>query len=74
MTKVELEKPYFVGSELLERNDEMGPYAHIAVALEGVPWNSPDSVAFMLMQSIIGTYNKSNEGVVPGNFSISLTP
>ncbi|XP_954563.1 mitochondrial processing peptidase, putative [Theileria annulata] len=73
VTKVELEKPYFVGSELLNRNDEMGPYAHMAVAFEGVPWNSPDSVAFMLMQSIIGTYNKSNEGVVPGKVSGNKT-
>nr|PVC54257.1 mitochondrial processing peptidase [Theileria orientalis] len=63
--KVVFEKPYFVGSELVERDDTMGPYGYIAVALEGLPWNSPDSVVLMLMQSIIGTYNKANEGIVP---------
>lgn len=43
----------------------MGPTAHVAVAFEGVPWDSPDVIAFMLMQSIIGTYRK-DEGIIPG--------
>merc|ERR1711959_504179 len=34
----------------------------------GVPWRSADSVAFMLMQSIIGSYRKG-EGLVPGKLS-----
>ncbi|UKK00104.2 mitochondrial processing peptidase [Theileria orientalis] len=72
-SKVVFEKPYFVGSELVERDDTMGPYGYIAVALEGLPWNSPDSVVLMLMQSIIGTYNKSNEGIVPGKVSGNRT-
>ncbi|KAK2197137.1 bifunctional Peptidase M16 [Babesia duncani] len=68
-----LEKPLFVGSELLNRNDDMGPNAHIAVALEGVPWTNPDSVAFMLMQSIVGSYKRNNEGIVPGKLSGNRT-
>lgn len=35
------EKPFFCGSELLHRNDDMGPIAHVAVGFEGVPWKSP---------------------------------
>ncbi|GIX65789.1 mitochondrial processing peptidase [Babesia caballi] len=69
----QLEKPQFVGSELLNRNDNMGPYAHLAVAFEGVSWTNPDSICFMLMQSIIGSYKKSQEGIVPGKVSGNKT-
>jgi len=61
-------KPYFCGAELLYRNDEMGPTAYIAAGWESVPWRSPDAVGFMLMEAIIGNYNKDT-GVVPGNLS-----
>ncbi|KAF4658310.1 mitochondrial processing peptidase beta subunit [Perkinsus chesapeaki] len=60
------EKPYFCASELVYRNDDMGPTAHVAIAYEGVPWRSPDHLTFMLMNSIIGSYDKKNEGLVPG--------
>jgi len=62
------EKPYFCGAELIYRNDEMGPVAYIAVGFEGVPWRSADSITFMLMQAIIGSYRKG-EGLVPGKLS-----
>ncbi|KAK1441746.1 metalloprotease [Babesia gibsoni] len=68
-----LEKPEFVGSELMNRNDKMGPYVHLAVAFEGVPWTNPDSICFMLMQSIIGSYKKNQEGIVPGKVSGNKT-
>jgi processing peptidase subunit beta len=61
-------KPYFCGAELLYRNDEMGPTAYLAVGWESVPWRSPDAVAFMLMQAIIGSYKKGT-GLVPGTIS-----
>lgn len=67
------EKPFFCGSELIYRDDDMGPIAHIAVGFEGVPWKSPDVVAFMLMQSIIGSYRKHDEGLVPGKLSANTT-
>eukprot|EP00921_Rhytidocystis_pertsovi_P018456 GHVQ01029194.1.p1 GENE.GHVQ01029194.1~~GHVQ01029194.1.p1 ORF type:complete len:473 (+),score=54.75 GHVQ01029194.1:225-1643(+) len=67
------ERAFFCGSELIHRNDEMGPIAHIAVAFEGVPWKSPDAIAFMLMQSIIGSYKKQDEGLVPGKLSGNRT-
>ena len=35
------EKPFFCGSELIYRDDDMGPIAHVAVGFEGVPWKSP---------------------------------
>eukprot|EP00927_Polykrikos_kofoidii_P047813 TRINITY_DN420_c0_g1_i12.p1 TRINITY_DN420_c0_g1~~TRINITY_DN420_c0_g1_i12.p1 ORF type:complete len:465 (+),score=72.78 TRINITY_DN420_c0_g1_i12:68-1462(+) len=61
-------KPYFCGSELLYRNDEMGPTAYICLGFESVPWKSPDAITFMVMQWIIGKYTKG-QGLVPGNIS-----
>lgn len=61
-------KPYFCGAELLYRNDEMGPTAYICAGWESVPWRSPDAVAFMLMEAIIGNY-KAGVGLVPGAIS-----
>lgn len=62
------EKPYFVGAELIYRNDEMGPTAYMAVGLEGVSWRSPEAVHFMLMAQIIGNMKKDT-GIVPGKIS-----
>lgn len=62
------DKPYFCGAELLYRNDEMGPIAHVSVAWEGVPYKSPDAVTFMVMKHIVGSYKKG-AGVVPGTIS-----
>lgn len=61
-------KPYFCGAELLYRNDEMGPTAHIAMGWESVPARSPDAVTFMVLQHVIGSYDKT-KGLVPGNIS-----
>jgi len=63
------ERPTFCGSSLLYKmNEEEGALAHFAVGYEGVPWTHPDSIAFMVMQSIIGNY-KAGEGLVPPKLS-----
>jgi len=62
------EKPYFVGAELIYRNDEMGPTAYMAVGLEGASWRSPEAVHFMLMAQIIGSFKKDT-GLMPGKIS-----
>lgn len=60
-------RPNFTGAELLyHSNDES--VAHFAVGYEGVPWTHPDSITFMVMQSIIGSY-KRGEGLVPPKLS-----
>jgi processing peptidase subunit beta len=66
------EAPYFCGAELIYRNDEMGATAFVSVGYKTVPWLSGDSVAFMVMQHIIGSYKK-NTGLVPGNISGNRT-
>jgi len=66
------QKPYFCGAELIYRNDEMGPTAYVSVGYESCSAMSGDAVTFMVMQHIIGSYNK-NTGLVPGNISGNRT-
>lgn len=61
-------RPIFTGSELLYHSDEQGELGHFAVGWEGVPWTHPDSITFMVMQSIIGSF-KRGEGLVPPKLS-----
>jgi len=51
-------KPTFVGSEVRIRDDEI-PTANIAIAVEGVGWSSPDYFPMMVMQSIVGNWDRS---------------
>lgn len=51
-------KTSFVGSEVRIRDDEI-PTANIAIAVEGVGWSSPDYFPMMVMQSIIGNWDRS---------------
>lgn len=63
-------KPKFCGSELLYRSavHEEGALAHLAVGYEGVSWTHPDSITFMVMQTILGFY-KRGDGLVPPRLS-----
>jgi processing peptidase subunit beta len=51
-------KTSFVGSEVRIRDDDI-PTANIAIAVEGVGWSSPDYFPMMVMQSIIGNWDRS---------------
>jgi processing peptidase subunit beta len=51
-------KPTFVGSEVRIRDDDI-PTANIAIAVEGVGWSSPDYLPMMVMQSIVGNWDRS---------------
>lgn len=48
----------FVGSEVRVRDDEL-PCAHVAIAVEGVGWSSPDYFPMLAMQSIMGNWDRS---------------
>lgn len=48
----------FVGSEVRIRDDEL-PCAHIAIAVEGLGWSSPDYFPMLVMQSIMGNWDRS---------------
>ncbi|BGP41649.1 Mitochondrial-processing peptidase subunit beta [Rhodotorula kratochvilovae] len=51
-------KPDFVGAEVRVRDDTM-PTCNIAIAVEGVGWNSPDYYPMLVMQSIMGNWDRS---------------
>ncbi|KAJ3119567.1 55 kDa erythrocyte membrane protein [Nowakowskiella sp. JEL0407] len=53
-----VQKPLFVGSDVRARFDNH-PTAHIAMAVEGVSWTSPDYWALLVAQSIIGSWDRS---------------
>ncbi|XP_071715793.1 probable mitochondrial-processing peptidase subunit beta, mitochondrial [Rutidosis leptorrhynchoides] len=55
---VEKEPAIFTGSEVRMRDDDM-PLAQFAVAFNGASWTDPDSIALMVIQSMLGSWNKT---------------
>ncbi|XP_077211809.1 putative mitochondrial-processing peptidase subunit beta, mitochondrial isoform X2 [Tasmannia lanceolata] len=55
----------FTGSEVRVENNDM-PLAHFAVAFKGAAWADPNSMPLMVMQCLLGSWNKS---VGVGNYS-----
>lgn len=51
----------FTGSEIRDRNDEL-PFAHIALAVEGVGHAHKDYMPLMVASTIIGNWNRSFGG------------
>jgi processing peptidase subunit beta len=56
--KLASKKPMFTGSEIRLRDDTLAE-AHIALAVEGASLNSPDYYASLVMQSVIGSWDRS---------------
>lgn len=42
--------------------DDDVPLAQFAVAFSGASWTDPDSIALMVMQSMLGSWNKNVGG------------
>lgn len=59
--------PAFVGSEVRIRDDLL-PAAHIALAVEGVSWSSPDYYTALVAQAIIGNWDRAT-GTAPNQGS-----
>eukprot|EP01018_Ginkgo_biloba_P021773 Gb_21500 [translate_table: standard] len=55
---VEREPAIFTGSEV-RMTDEDKPLAQFAVAFRGASWTDPDSVALMVMQTLLGSWNNN---------------
>ncbi|RKP06962.1 Metalloenzyme, LuxS/M16 peptidase-like protein [Thamnocephalis sphaerospora] len=49
--------PKFVGSDLRIRNDAL-PQAHMALAVEGVGWSHKDYLPLLVMQTIVGSWDR----------------
>ncbi|GMM49728.1 mitochondrial processing peptidase [Starmerella bacillaris] len=47
----------FVGSEVRVRDDTI-PTAHVAIAVEGVSWSSPDYYPALVAQAVIGSWDR----------------
>ncbi|KAG5513995.1 hypothetical protein PMAC_000617 [Pneumocystis sp. 'macacae'] len=50
--------PNFVGSEVRIR-DDTSPTANIAIAVEGVSWKHPDYWVMLVMQAIVGNWDRT---------------
>ncbi|KAL6840534.1 hypothetical protein ACP4OV_030344 [Aristida adscensionis] len=48
----------FTGSEVRMENPDM-PLAHLAIAFKGSSWTDPCSIPLMVIQSILGSWNRS---------------
>ncbi|KAL8546049.1 hypothetical protein ACS0TY_005961 [Phlomoides rotata] len=55
------EPAIFTGSEVRMLDDDI-PLAQFTVAFEGASWTDPDSIALMVMQSMLGSWNKNAGG------------
>ncbi|XP_008792725.1 probable mitochondrial-processing peptidase subunit beta, mitochondrial [Phoenix dactylifera] len=55
------EPAVFTGSEVRIIDDDL-PLAQFAVAFSGASWTDPDSIALMVMQSMLGSWNKGAGG------------
>ncbi|KAL8471699.1 hypothetical protein ACS0TY_029082 [Phlomoides rotata] len=55
------EPAIFTGSEIRMLDDDI-PLAQFAVAFEGASWTDPDSIALMVMQSMLGSWTKHAGG------------
>ncbi|KAL2532043.1 putative mitochondrial-processing peptidase subunit beta [Abeliophyllum distichum] len=55
------EPAIFTGSEVRMLDDDI-PLAQFVVAFEGASWTDLDSIALMVMQSMLGSWNKSAGG------------
>jgi len=51
----------FVGSMVHVRNEDIH-LVHTAVAVESVGWSSPDYIVFMLLQTLVGSWDRSLGG------------
>jgi processing peptidase subunit beta len=51
-------KADFIGSDVRVRDDTMGT-ANVAIAVEGVSWNSDDYFTALVAQAIVGNYDKA---------------
>jgi|TARA_B110000977_G_scaffold67286_1_gene91380 processing peptidase subunit beta len=58
---VKSDPAHFTGSEVRIRDDDMTT-ASFCVAFKGAEWNSPDAVPLMVMQAMLGSWDKAAPG------------
>lgn len=50
-----------LNNQVRMRDDDL-PLAQFAVAFNGASWTDPDSIALMVIQAMLGSWNKSAGG------------
>jgi len=68
-----MEHPYFCGTMMVYRNDEMGPTLYFALGYEGVPFKHPDALTFEVMKYVIGGMKNNDNKLLPGSLSGNRT-
>eukprot|EP00271_Cylindrocystis_brebissonii_P014726 TRINITY_DN36202_c0_g1_i1.p1 TRINITY_DN36202_c0_g1~~TRINITY_DN36202_c0_g1_i1.p1 ORF type:complete len:516 (+),score=87.62 TRINITY_DN36202_c0_g1_i1:55-1548(+) len=53
------EPAVFTGSDVRYRDDDM-PLAHFIVAVAGAKWTDPDAIGLMVMQAMLGSWDKAS--------------
>lgn len=64
------DKPNFVGSEIRLRDDDM-KQAHIALAVEGVSWSSPDYFEMLILGNIVGQWDRALGSASSSSFKLA---
>ncbi|ORZ34084.1 mitochondrial processing peptidase beta subunit 1 [Catenaria anguillulae PL171] len=64
--KAKFVKPAFTGSDVRIRKDDM-PTAHIAFAVEGAGWTSPDHWPLLVASAMIGSYDRGSGNAHPSS-------
>lgn len=65
------DKPaYIVGSDVRIRNDDE-PVAHFAFAFESCGWTHPDAVSFMVLQSLMGSFDRASTTASQSSYRLS---
>jgi len=70
MDLVTAEPSYFTGSDVRIRDPDL-PTINFAVAFKGAAWSDPDSVPLMVMQQMLGSWNKQSGVADTGSSTLS---
>ena len=56
---IKAEPSYFTGSEVRLRDPDL-PLVHMALAFKGASWTDPDSIPLMVLQTMLGSWDKNS--------------
>ncbi|KAK9063639.1 hypothetical protein SSX86_017510 [Deinandra increscens subsp. villosa] len=56
---VEIEPAIFTASEVIRKRDDDTPLAHFAIVFKGASWTDPDSIALLVMRTMLGSWDKT---------------
>ncbi|KAI3730712.1 hypothetical protein L1987_61887 [Smallanthus sonchifolius] len=57
---VEIEPAIFTVNQICKRDDDK-PFAHFGIVFKGASWTDPDSIALLVMQTMLGSWDKATD-------------